>query len=93
MPHHSESPVTRDYDYYIAEAKKAELRSQLLWRAINQCIRSVLETQKSRGTPLSEIPGILRHIAGRKKRNEPVSIGNLRVAAKQIEKGWEFSVL
>ena len=86
--------VNRDYDYYISEARKAEDGSHGLWKGINQCIRSVLESQKKAGTPLSKIPKILREIAGVKKKHtgDMVALDNFRIVAKQIELGKEFSV-
>ena len=74
----------KDYDYYIAAAREAEERSDGLWHGINQCIRSVLETQRKKRTPLSKIPGILRYISGPKTKLAVVEAENLRIAARQI---------
>jgi len=87
--------MKRDFDYYIAEAYKAEQRSNGLWRGINQCIRSVLEVQKRKGTSLNKVPAILEYIAGPKKKRQGdmVSINNLRIAAKQIRAGAELVLI
>ena len=76
----------KDFDYYIAAAQKAEDKSVGLWKGMNQIIRSVLEGQRKKGTPLSGIPAILEYIAGPKKKRQGdmVSIENIRIAARQI---------
>ena len=83
----------RDFDYYIAEAQKAENRSVALWKGINQCIRTVLETQRKKGNSLNFVANALDEIAGPENKNEPVSIGNLRVAARQIRARKELVLI
>ena len=87
--------TVRDYDYYIVEAQKAEDSSHGLWKGINQCIRSVLQTQQRLGTPLRQIPKILREIAGPQKtrQGDMTSIDNFWKAARQIECGEELFIL
>ena len=85
--------MKRDYDYYIEAAGQAERVSNGLWRAINQCIRSVLETQQKKGTPLKKVPAILEFIAGEEHKGEPISVCNLRSAAQAIRAGKDMVLL
>ena len=85
--------MKRDYDYYIEAAGQAERVSIGLWKAINQCIRSVLETQRKKGTPLKKVPAILEFIAGPKPEFKNPEIHNLRVAAKAIRAGKDMVLL
>ena len=86
--------MNMDFNTYIRQAQKAEDRSTGLWLAVNQAIRSTLETQQKRGKTLDEVADMLIEIAGRKKkRGEPVSVGNLRTAAKQIRARERLSLL
>jgi hypothetical protein len=76
--------MKRDFDYYIKAARKAENHSEGLWRGMNQCIRSVLETQRKNGKSLDEVASILDRLVGSRKKKQPVCFENLRVSAKQI---------
>lgn len=86
------NPV-RDFEYYIAEASKAEQRSEFLWKAVASYIRGVLQRCQREGKTLAEAADILTKAAGKPKKNEPSSWGNMRTAARQIRDGEEFSVL
>jgi len=77
----------RDFDYYIGKAQEAEKRSNMLWQAAYGYIRGVLERAKSEGKTLLDAAAILEKSAGKKSKNEPVSIGSFRVAARQIRAG------
>jgi hypothetical protein len=80
----------RDFDYYIAEAQKAEDRSYDLWKGVNQCIRSVLETQRKKGKSLNFVADALDEIAGDAKMT---CVNNLRIAAKQIRARKELVLI
>jgi hypothetical protein len=80
----------RDFDYYIAEAQKAEDRSYGLWKGINQCIRSVLETQRKKDKSLNFVADVLDEIAGDAKIT---CVNNLRTAAKQIRARKELVLI
>ena len=82
-----------DFDTYIEQARQAERRSTGLWLAVNQAIRSVLETQKKKDKTLDEAASILSKLAGRKRHGEPVSLCNFRTAAKQIRARERLSLL
>lgn len=73
----------------IAKMEEVVGRSHGLWQPINQHILNVLRSGK---TP-DEMALELRRIAGRKKKGEPVCLGNLRTAARQIKAGKLVSVL
>ena len=85
--------MNRDFDYYIREAQKAEQRSNMLWQVANRYIWSVLERAKAEGKTLLDAAAILEKSAGRKSKNEPVSLCNVRVAARQIQAGEELVLL
>jgi len=85
--------MNRDIDYYIGKASEAEKRSNGLWMCVNAYIRGVLERAKADGMPLSVAASILERSAGRKAKNEPVSIDSLRAAARQIRAGEEMVLL
>jgi hypothetical protein len=82
-----------DYDYYIAEAKKAVARSNGLWATVNGYILSMLELGKTNQTPLEEVAEILKGQAGRRRKNEATSMENLRAAARQIKAGENLVLL
>jgi len=85
--------MNRDIDYYIGKASEAEKRSNGLWICANAYIRGVLERAKGNGMTLLDVAAILERSAGRKSKNEPVSIGSLRAAARQIRDGEELVLL
>ena len=87
--------MRRGYDYYIAEARRTEARSRGLWGAMNQVVRTVLETQRKKGVLLGKVPAILEHIAGPRKerQGDMVSIENIRIAARQIRARGKLCLL
>ena len=82
----------RDFAYYIEEAGKAEKRSNGLWQCANSYIRGVLFRCQFEGKTLRDAVSILKK-SGRKKKGEPVSMGNLRVAARQIENNEDLVLI
>ena len=81
----------RDFAYYIEEAGKAEKRSNGLWQCVNAYIRGVLIRCKEEGKTLKDAAEILKK-SGRKK-GEPVSMSNLRGAARQIERDEDLVLI
>jgi hypothetical protein len=83
----------RGFDYYIDAASKAEQRSNLLWQCVNAYIRGVLQQCQKDGKTLIDAVEIIRKSAGPKKKNEPTSMMNLRIAARQIETGQDLVLI
>lgn len=73
----------------IESMKQIVARSSMLWLNVNTYILRVLQSGMSR----EDMVSVLRQSAGPEKKDEPVSIGNLRTAADQLECGEKVVVL
>ena len=82
-----------DFKTYIESAKKHVDRSNMLWLQVNRYILHILEEGEQMGMTLDQIAEHLEQAAGKAEKNEPVSIGNIRVAAKQIKAREELVLI
>jgi len=72
---------------YEADAARIACRSHMLWKCVNTSIHRVIEKAIKNHKSRQWVHDRLMRIAGPKEKNEPVSLGNYRSAAKQIFEG------
>lgn len=91
-------PILKESDvalhsHYIEQAWAAEKRSHGLWQSVNQFVAVSLDEGRDEGRSLDEIAAILDEASGPEKKGEPVSLCNLRGAARQIRRREKDLVL
>ena len=76
-----------------ADAVAATARSHGLWQSVNRAIAEVLAMAVRDHHSKAWVCAQLMRVAGPEHRGEPVSVGSLRSAARQIAKGTDRLVL
>ena len=71
-------------EQYRSDALEAAARSHLLWQSVNRAIAEVLDAAVRKRHSRQLVYSRLMKMAGPTRPSEPVSIGNIRSAAKQI---------